>query len=134
MQIIQRSLLLQKNIADALKIKNRSDGYFEGNGYIITWAFGHLLQLYDAKDYDPKMARWNLENFPFIPSGFQYKVKSDPRNRGQEDAGARKQLKIIYSLMKGNDVDMIISAGDFDREGQVIGDTIIYNLKTENKV
>ena len=123
-----------KNIADALKIKSRNDGYFEGNGYIITWAFGHLLQLYDAKDYDEKMAKWNLENFPFIPSGFRYKVKSDPRNRGKEDSGAKKQLKIIYSLMKRNDVDMIISACDFDREGQIIGDTIIYNLKTQKKV
>jgi DNA topoisomerase III len=61
-------------------------------------------------------------------------VKSDPRNRGKEDSGAKKQLKIIYSLMKRNDVDMIISACDFDREGQIIGDTIIYNLKTQKKV
>lgn len=132
--IITEKPSVAKNIADALKIKNRKDGYFEGNGYIITWAFGHLLQLYDAKDYDEKMARWDLENFPFIPSGFRYKVKSDPRNRGKEDSGAKKQLKIIYSLMKRNDVDMIISACDFDREGQIIGDTIIYNLKTQKKV
>lgn len=52
--IITEKPSVAKNIADALKIKNRSDGYFEGNGYIITWAFGHLLQLYDAKDYDKK--------------------------------------------------------------------------------
>src|SRR5699024_9708842 len=110
------------------------DGYFEGNGYIITWAFGHLLQLYDAKDYDEKMARWNLENFPFIPTNFRYKVKSDPRNRGKEDSGARKQLRIINSLMKRDDVDKIISACDFDREGQVIGDSIIYNLKPQKRV
>ncbi|HLR68533.1 MAG TPA: DNA topoisomerase, partial [Virgibacillus sp.] len=113
---------------------NRKDGYFEGNGYIITWAFGHLLQLYDAKDYDEKMARWNLENFPFIPTNFRYKVKSDPRNRGKEDSGARKQLRIINSLMKRDDVDKIISACDFDREGQVIGDSIIYNLKPQKRV
>ena len=73
-----------------------------------------MLQLYDAKDYDSKMARWDLENFSFIPSGFRYKVKSDPRNRGKEDPGARKQLKVIYSLMKRNDVDMIITACDVD--------------------
>ncbi|MBE1556286.1 type IA DNA topoisomerase [Sporosarcina limicola] len=132
--IITEKPSVAKNIADALNIKNRKDGYFEGNGYIITWAFGHLLQLYDAKDYDEKMARWNLENFPFIPTNFRYKVKGDPRNRGKEDSGAKKQLKIIYSLMKRNDVDMIISACDFDREGQIIGDTIIYNLKTQKKV
>lgn len=66
-----------KNIADALNIKTKKDGYFEGNGYIITWAFGHLLELYDAKDYDPKMKTWRMEYFPFIPSNFQYKVKGD---------------------------------------------------------
>ncbi|MBP1968308.1 DNA topoisomerase-3 [Virgibacillus natechei] len=115
-----------KNIADALKIKNKQDGYFEGNNYIITWAFGHLVQLYDAKDYDSKMASWKMDNFPFIPSDFKYKVKSDPRNRQKSDSGASKQIKVIQHLMKRNDVDMIISACDYDREGQLIGDSIIY--------
>ncbi|ASK63704.1 DNA topoisomerase III [Virgibacillus phasianinus] len=123
-----------KNIADALKIKNKKDGYFEGNGYLITWAFGHLLQLYDAKDYDSKMARWKLDNFPFIPEKFNYKVKSNPRNRDQADGGARKQLKIIQYLMRRTDVELIISACDFDREGQVIGDSIINNLKPNKPV
>jgi len=132
--IIAEKPSVAKNIADALKIKGRQDGYYEGNGYIITWAFGHLMQLYDAKDYDEKMARWNMENFPFIPPNFRYKVKSDPRNREKEDLGARKQLKIIYNLIKRNDVEMVISACDYDREGQIIGDTIIYNLKTQKQV
>ncbi|WP_404452370.1 type IA DNA topoisomerase [Virgibacillus necropolis] len=123
-----------KNIADALKIKNKKDGYFEGNGYIITWAFGHLLQLFDAKDYDSKMARWSMGNFPFIPDEFKYKVKSDPRNRDKPDGGARKQLKIIQYLMRRNDVEMVISACDYDREGQVIGDSIINNLKPNKPV
>lgn len=132
--IIAEKPSVAKNIADALKIKGRQDGYYEGNGYIITWAFGHLMQLYDAKDYDEKMARWNMENFPFIPPNFRYKVKSDPRNKEKEDLGARKQLKIIYNLIKRNDVEMVISACDYDREGQIIGDTIIYNLKTQKQV
>jgi DNA topoisomerase III len=132
--IIAEKPSVAKNIADALKIKGRNDGYYEGNGYIITWAFGHLLQLLDAKDYDAKMAKWRMDNFPFFPQNFRYKVRSDPRNRGKEDFGARKQLKIIYSLIKRHDVDMIISACDFDREGQIIGDTIIDNLKTQKQV
>ncbi|MEK3889233.1 type IA DNA topoisomerase [Bacillus sp. FSL K6-3431] len=125
---------VSKNIADALKIKNRQDGYFEGNGYIVTWAFGHLLQLNDAKDYDEKMSSWKMDNFPFIPSKFQYKVKSDPRNRDKPDRGAQKQLKIIHQLMKRKDVQAIVSACDYDREGQLIGDSIIYNLKTDKQV
>ncbi|WP_100331042.1 type IA DNA topoisomerase [Bacillus xiapuensis] len=123
-----------KNIADALKIKTKKEGYFEGNGYIITWAFGHLLQLYDAKDYDEKLKKWSMENFPFIPSHFRYKIKSDPRNREKEDLGAKKQLKIIYSLIKRQDVEALVSACDYDREGQIIGDTVIYNLKPQKKV
>lgn len=125
---------VSKNIADALKIKNKQDGYFEGNGYIITWAFGHLLQLNDAKDYDEKMATWKMDNFPFIPESFKYKVKSDPRNREKPDKGAQKQLRTIHQLMKRQDVTAIISACDYDREGQIIGDSIIYNLRTEKEV
>ena len=132
--IIAEKPSVSKNIADALKIKARQDGYFEGNGYVVTWAFGHLLQLYDAKDYDNKMSTWKMENFPFIPNTFKYKVKGDPRNREKPDRGAQKQLKIIQSLMKRNDVDAIISACDYDREGQVIGDSIIYNLGTDKDV
>lgn len=123
-----------KNIADALKIKSRQDGYFEGSDYIITWAFGHLLQLFDAKDYDEKMAKWRTENFPFIPDKFRYKVKSNQKNRDKEDLGAKKQLKIIYSLIKRNDVTNLISACDYDREGQIIGDTILYMIKHGKKV
>ncbi|MQR85934.1 type IA DNA topoisomerase [Bacillus megaterium] len=132
--IIAEKPSVSKNIADALKIKGRQDGYFEGNGYIVTWAFGHLLQLYDAKDYDDKMSTWKMENFPFIPQVFKYKVKSNPRDREKPDTGAKKQLKIIQSLMRRSDVDGIISACDYDREGQVIGDSIIYNLKTDKTV
>jgi DNA topoisomerase III len=132
--IIAEKPSVAKNIADALKIKTRQDGYFEGKDYIVTWAFGHLLQLYDAKDYDPKMAKWKMDNFPFIPENFRYKVKTDMRDKEKADRGAEKQLKIIYSLLKRPDVEMVISACDFDREGQIIGDTIIYNLKTQKKV
>ncbi|RDU36417.1 type IA DNA topoisomerase [Neobacillus piezotolerans] len=132
--IISEKPSVAKNIADALKIKGKQDGFYEGESYIITWAFGHLLQLYDAKDYDAKMAKWNMDNFPFIPEQFKYKVKSDPKDRDKEDFGAKKQLKTIYSLIRRNDVDGIVSACDFDREGQLIGDSIIYNSRTGKQV
>lgn len=122
-----------KNIADALQIKIKKDGYFEGTGYIITWAFGHLVELYDAKDYDSKMARWKMDHFPFIPKEFKYKVKSSPRDRKQTDPGAAKQLKIIQQLMQRPGVEAIISACDYDREGQLIGDSIIYRGGRQEK-
>ncbi|MGL4850981.1 MAG: DNA topoisomerase, partial [Clostridium sp.] len=126
--IIAEKPSVAKNIADAYKIKGRKDGYFEGEDYIITWAFGHLLQLYDAKDYDENMKGWRMEKFPFIPEEFKYKVKSDGLNRNIEDKGAKKQLNIIKGLIGRDDVDGIISATDFDREGQVIGDEIFLYL------
>lgn len=123
-----------KNIADALEIKKKQDGYFEGNGYLITWAYGHLLELYDAKDYDSKMSRWKMENFPFIPEQFKYKSKKSSSGGKRSGGSAAKQLKTIHYLMKRTDVDAIISACDYDREGQLIGDSIIYKAKTRKQV
>ena len=122
--IIAEKPSVAKNIADAFKIKTRKDGYFEGEIYIVTWAFGHLLQLYDAKDYDANMKGWRLEKFPFIPQGFKYKIKSDSVNKAMVDKGAQKQIETIKNLIDRNDVDGIISATDFDREGQLIGDEL----------
>lgn len=132
--IIAEKPSVAKNIAEALRINQRQEGYFEGQGYLITWAFGHLLQLYDAKDYDEKMAKWKMENFPFVPETFKYKVKTDPKNREKADYGAKKQLAIIKQLIKRSDVDAIISACDYDREGQIIGDTIIQHIPVRKNV
>ena len=126
--IIAEKPSVAKNIADALAVKTRCDGYFEGENYLITWAFGHLLQLYDAKDYDESMKGWKLEKFPFIPEEFKYKVKSDGKNKAVVDQGAKKQIEIIQSLIAREDVDGIISATDYDREGQVIADEIFLYL------
>lgn len=120
--IIAEKPSVARNIAEALNIKNKNNGYIEGDSYIITWVFGHLLQLYDAVDYDENMKSWKLEKFPFIPDEFIYKVKMD-RDR-KEDVGAKKQLENIQRLIKREDVDCIISATDWDREGQIIGDEL----------
>ncbi len=132
--IIAEKPSVAKNIADALGIKKRQDGYLEGTEYIVTWAFGHLWQLYDAKDYDEKMTKWAMDKFPFIPEKFQYKVKSSQANKDVPDLGAKKQLRIIKSLFHRKDVTEIISACDYDREGQIIGDTIIYLEKTNKQI
>lgn len=122
--IIAEKPSVARNIADALGVKTRKEGYLEGNDYIITWAYGHLLELYDAKDYDDKMTNWRMENFPFIPEAFQYKSKPESEN----------QLNIIKDLLLRNDVDGIISACDYDREGQIIGDIVIEHINTGKPV
>ena len=132
--IIAEKPSVAKNIADALKIKMRKDGYFEGENYLITWAFGHLLQLFDAKDYDESMKGWRMDKFPFIPEDFKYKVKVDSRDRNSVDKGAEKQLLIIKGLIDREDVDGIISATDYDREGQVIGDELFIYFNEKKPV
>ena len=132
--IIAEKPSVAKNIADALNIKMRRDGYFEGEHYLITWAFGHLLQLFDAKDYDEDMKSWRMDKFPFIPEDFKYKVKVDSKNRNAIDKGAEKQLLIIKMLIDRDDVDGIISATDYDREGQVIGDELFLYFQQDKPV
>lgn len=132
--IIAEKPSVAKNIADAFKIKNRKDGYFEGEEYLITWAFGHLLQLFDAKDYDESMKGWRMDKFPFIPEDFKYKIKQDSSNRATVDKGAEKQLNIIKGLIDRNDVDGIISATDFDREGQVISDELFIHYEVKKPI
>lgn len=132
--IIAEKPSVARNIAEAIDAKQRRDGFFEGPNHIVTWAFGHLLELYDSKDYDEKMASWRLENFPFIPENFKYKVKHDGTDRKQIDQGALKQIETIRKLIDREDVEGVISACDFDREGQIIGDIILEYLEVKKPI
>lgn len=131
--IIAEKPSVAKNIADAVGAKQRGNGYIEGEHYVITWAFGHLLQLYDAKDYDPVMKSWRLENFPFIPQEYKYKIKSDSKDKTKPDSGAQNQIQLIKRLIDRDDIVGVISATDDDREGQVISDEILMYLDVKKK-
>lgn len=126
--IIAEKPSVAKNIADAVDAKKRSNGYIEGNDYVITWAFGHLLQLYDVKDYDPSLTSWRLENFPYIPDSFKYKVKMSSKDKNMTDSGAKNQIQLIDTLINRDDIVGVISATDSDREGQVISDELLIYL------
>jgi DNA topoisomerase-3 len=113
------------NISKALGATTRKDGYFEGNGCIVTFAIGHLLELKDSVDYDPSMKRWSLDKFPFIPKQLEYKVRHDKKKKDKPiDKGAEKQLRTIKSLVDRKDVVEVINCCDFDREGQIIFEII----------
>ncbi|WP_432740507.1 DNA topoisomerase [Methylobacter sp. G7] len=99
-----------RDIAKCLGINNKRDGYFEGSGYQITWAFGHLVELKEPDEYDPSWKRWSLESLPIIPEQFGLKARGD--------ASAQKQLNIIRHLFKA--ADEIICATDAGREGELI--------------
>ncbi|MBE6049997.1 MAG: type IA DNA topoisomerase [Clostridium sp.] len=132
--VIAEKPSVAKNIADAYNIKKRNDGYFEGEDYLVTWAFGHLFQLYDAKDYDESMRSWRMEKFPFIPEKFEYKIKCDSVDRSAVDKGAEKQINIIKNLIARPDVDGVISATDQDREGELISLEVFMYLNQDKPI
>lgn len=132
--IIAEKPSVARNIADALGIRSRKNGYMEGDDYVITWVFGHLLQLYDVKDYDESRRQWRMENFPFIPEAFQYRIKSDVKNKQEADSGAKKQIELIRMLSEREDVEAIVSATDYDREGQIIADELFLYLETKKQI
>lgn len=132
--IIAEKPSVARNIADAVDAKQRRDGYFLGKDYIVTWAFGHLLELLDTKEYDEKMSSWRMDNYPFIPETFKYKIKTIQGSRDETDPGAAKQINLIRSLIDQEDVTGIISACDYDREGQIIGDIILDYLEVDKPV
>lgn len=132
--IIAEKPSVARNISDAVGAKTKKDGYIESDDFIISWAFGHLLQLFDAGDYNEELIKWNFDTIPYYPKEYKYKVKSENFNRKKIDAGAKKQLQIIETLANRDDVSDIISATDDDREGQVIADEIFEYLKIKKPI
>ena len=133
--IIAEKPSLARTIAKALgKYNSHTEedrtGYLENDYYIITWAFGHLYTLKDVNDYLGKKTLWKDIPIPFIPSPFEYKVRL---NKSKEtDEVAKKQIKIIESFLKREDIPEVIHCGDSDREGQIIVD-ILLNLLNNKK-
>ena len=70
-----------REIAAFVGARTRHDGYLEGGGYQVTWAFGHLVELKEPHEYDPALKRWSLESLPFIPKRFELKLVGDTRSR-----------------------------------------------------
>ena len=99
-----------KEIADVLGAKTRREGYIEGNGYQVTWTFGHLCTLKEPHDYTSQWKSWSLGSLPMIPSRFGIKLI--------DDRGIEKQFGIIKGLMQ--QADMIINCGDAGQEGELI--------------
>ena len=99
-----------RDIADVLGAKNRKEGYIEGNGYQVTWTFGHLCTLKEPHEYTPSWKSWSLSSLPMIPPRFGIKLIND--------SGIEKQFHIIEKLMQ--EAEMIINCGDAGQEGELI--------------
>ena len=99
-----------KEIADVLGATTRREGYLEGNGYQVTWTFGHLCTLKEPHDYTAQWKNWSLGSLPMIPPRFGIKLI--------DNQGIAKQFGIIKTLMQ--QADMIINCGDAGQEGELI--------------
>ena len=121
--IIAEKPSLARNIAAGIGQLARRDGYLEGNGYLVTWAFGHLFSLADIEAYSPAPAsaggHWCMDNLPCIPSRFRFELRRG-NDKKTVDEGVKRQFTLIRSLCLREDVDTIVNAGDADREGEII--------------
>ncbi len=112
-----------KDIAKVIGANQKHDGYYEGNGFQVTWTFGHLCTLKEPQDYTSEWKNWDLNYLPMIPSSFGIKLI--------EDKGVSKQFKIIEKLVTGTDVEEIINCGDAGQEGELIQRWVLLKARTK---
>ncbi len=99
-----------REIAKVIGANGRKDGYLEGNGYAVTWTFGHFCELKSPEDYDIAWKKWSLTSLPMLPQKFETKLKSDK--------GVKKQFSVLKKLFKK--AKLVINCGDAGQEGELI--------------
>ncbi|REE82887.1 DNA topoisomerase-3 [Lutibacter oceani] len=113
-----------REIANVLGASTKRDGYFEGNGYAVTYTFGHLCTLFEPNDYKPHWKSWDLNNLPMLPEKFETKVVSND--------GIKKQFNIVKGLF--DKADVIINCGDAGQEGELIQRWVINQANYKGEV
>lgn len=113
-----------REIASVLGANTKHDGYFEGNGYAVTYTFGHLCTLKEPNDYKPHWKSWDLNNLPMLPEKFETKVV--------QNSGIEKQFKIIKSLF--DKAELVINCGDAGQEGELIQRWVMNEAKYKGEV
>lgn len=104
------------SIAKVIGATKKKDGYYEGNGYNVSWCVGHLIQMANPESYDEKYAKWNMEDLPIIPKEYKYEIAKS----------TKKQFTILKKLMNDKDIDIVINGCDAGREGEAIF-RLVYN-------
>ena len=104
------------SIAKVIGATKKKDGYYEGNGYRVSWCVGHLIQMANPESYDEKYAKWNMADLPIIPKEYKYEIAKS----------TKKQFTILKKLMNDKDIDIVINACDAGREGEAIF-RLVYN-------
>ncbi len=113
-----------REIASVLGANTKHDGYYEGNGYAVTYTFGHLCTLFEPNDYKPHWKSWDLNNLPMLPDKFKTKVV--------DNSGIQKQFKIVKNLF--DKATIVINCGDAGQEGELIQRWVIDQANYKGKV
>ncbi|MDD6964798.1 MAG: toprim domain-containing protein, partial [Firmicutes bacterium] len=108
--VISEKPSVAQAIAKVLGANKRQDGYLEGNGYLVSWCVGHLVELAMPESYDEKYSKWRYDDLPILPDKWKYQVST----------ATRKQFNILKTLMKRDDVEELVNACDSGREGELI--------------
>ncbi len=124
--IIAEKPSVAKELSRTLKGCTKTKEYYENEDYIITSLYGHLLELYRMEDYNKEFKVWNIEDLPYFPKGFKWKIKSQK--------GIRERYSLIEKLILKKEVNIIINCGDNDREGEVLVNNLIYDIFRKNKI
>ncbi|CYU57217.1 TPA: DNA topoisomerase 3 [Streptococcus suis] len=111
------------SIAKVIGANKKKDGYYEGNGYRVSWCVGHLIQMANPDAYDEKYAKWNMADLPIIPKDYKYEVAKS----------TNKQFAILKKLMNDKEINIVINACDAGREGEAIF-RLVYNQANCKKV
>lgn len=114
--VIAEKPAVAQSIAAVLGATKRNDGYLSGNGYLVSWCFGHLAELAGADVYDEKYAKWRYDDLPILPASWRFTLKADKA----------KQFELLWDLMRREDVTEVINACDAGREGELIFRTVYY--------
>ena len=135
--IIAEKPSLARNIVAGIGEMKKRNGFFEGQGYYVTWAFGHLFSLCDIEAYAPRPegeSGWTMANLPCFPAEFRFEMRKDA-GKNTVDDGVKRQFSVIKELCNRPDVDTIVNAGDADREGEIIVRTCITKaLQSEKRL
>ncbi len=114
--VIAEKPSVAQSIAKVIGANKREDGYLEGNGYIVSWCVGHLVELAPPENYDEKYEKWRYADLPILPSDWKYLIAS----------ATKKQFGILKKLMERDDVSGLVNACDAGREGELIF-RLVYN-------
>lgn len=113
-----------KDISRVLGCRNKSNGYIEGNKYVVTWALGHLVTLANPESYDKKYTQWKLEDLPIIPGNMKTEVIKK----------TKKQFGVVKSLLLRKDIKEIIIATDAGREGELVARWIVEKSNVQKPI